>query len=107
MLKGRDVVIISSVEWDSPWRGAREIAARQGEAGNRVLYVENTGIRSPAWRDKDRVASRVRRWRNSLVDHGARRTAEKVFVCSPHVAGREGASAAVKRVGRWYARAIS
>lgn len=85
MLKGRDVVIISSVEWDSLWQGAQEIAARLGEAGNRVLYVENTGIRSPAWRDKDRVASRVRRWLNSLVDHGARRTAENVFVCSPLV----------------------
>ncbi len=25
MLKGRDVVIISSVEWDSLWQGAQEM----------------------------------------------------------------------------------
>jgi hypothetical protein len=47
MLKDRDVVIILGVEWDSLWQGAQEMAARMGEASNRVLYVENIGIRAP------------------------------------------------------------
>ncbi len=56
MLKGKDVVIISSIEWGSLWQGAQEIASRLGEAGNRVLYIENVGIRSPGLRDVGQAA---------------------------------------------------
>ena len=47
MLSGRDIILISSIEWEFNWQGHQEIASRLARAGNRVLYVENMGVRSP------------------------------------------------------------
>jgi hypothetical protein len=48
MLSGRDIILISSIEWDFNWQGHQEIARRLAQAGNRVLYIENMGVRVPA-----------------------------------------------------------
>jgi glycosyltransferase involved in cell wall biosynthesis len=85
MLKNRDIILISGIEWDSLWQGGQEIALRLAKAGNRVLYVENLGIRSPTWRDKKRVALRVKSWAGSLVSRTVRKIEENLFVCSPIV----------------------
>lgn len=47
MITGRDIIYISSIEWNFLWQGHQEIALRLAAAGNRVLYVENTGVRAP------------------------------------------------------------
>ena len=62
MIHGRDIIYISSIEWNFLWQGHQEIALRLAAAGNRVLYVENTGVRSPGWRDARRIVARARRW---------------------------------------------
>ena len=51
MISGRDIICISSIEWDFLWQGHQEITSRLAQAGNRVLYIENTGVRSPGLRD--------------------------------------------------------
>lgn len=83
MLTGHDIIIISSIDWDFLWQQPQEIAARFAEAGNRVLYIENTGIRSPGLRDARRVALRLRRWLAAWRSRGARRVAQNVQVLSP------------------------
>lgn len=85
MISGRDIVFISGIEWDSLWQSSQEIASRLSKAGNRVLYVENLGVRSPGWGDKGRVASRVKRWARSLASRGVRRVGENLYVCTPIV----------------------
>jgi hypothetical protein len=57
MLSGHDIFLISSIEWDFNWQGHQEIASRLASMGNRVLYVENMGIRSPGLHDVGRVAT--------------------------------------------------
>src|SRR6266849_533393 len=85
MLSGQDFIIISSVEWNFLWQGPQEIAARLARAGNRVLYVENTGVRSPKWEDARRVSQRVNRWASAAARRGVCQIEPNLFVCSPLV----------------------
>lgn len=83
MLSGRDIVLISSIEWDFNWQGHQELATRLARDGNRVLYVENMGVRSPGLRDTRRVAQRLSHWAGSLFDGGVRQVSPNLHVCSP------------------------
>lgn len=85
MITGRDIIYISSIEWDFLWQAHQEIALRLAAAGNRVLYIENTGVRAPGLRDTKRVAARLGRWLRSLKAGGAREVGPNVFVYSPLV----------------------
>lgn len=85
MISDRDIIFISSIEWDFLWQVHQEIASQFANAGNRVLYIENTGIRSPGLHDARRVARRLQRWVKSLFSHGVREVAPNIFVTSPLV----------------------
>jgi glycosyltransferase involved in cell wall biosynthesis len=85
MITGLDIICISSIEWDFLWQGHQEIASRLAQAGNRVLYVENTGIRSPGIKDAGRVVARLKNWVRSLLSGGLREVHPNIFVCSPIV----------------------
>ncbi len=85
MITGTDIVYISSIEWNFLWQIHQEVAVRFAEAGNRVLYVENTGVRSPGLRDAGRVGLRLKRWMSASRSSGVREVAPNVFVCSPLV----------------------
>lgn len=85
MITGRDIIYISSIEWSFLWQGHQEIALRLAANGNRVLYVENTGVRSPGLQDAGRVALRLRRWAGALGSQGVREVAPNIHVCSPIV----------------------
>ena len=85
MISGRDIIIISSIEWSFLWQGPQEMASRLAGAGNRVLYMENTGVRSPKLSDARRVASRVVRWATAFASNGLQTVAPNLHVCSPMV----------------------
>jgi hypothetical protein len=83
MLSGLDIILISSIDWDFNWQGHQEIAKRLAEAGNRVLYIENMGVRAPNLHDARRVAQRFSHWAGSLLDGGVRQVSPNLYVCSP------------------------
>jgi glycosyltransferase involved in cell wall biosynthesis len=85
MIKGRDIVLISSIDWRFLWQGPQEITIRLSRAGNRVLYIENTGVRSPGLRDLGRVRARFGQWVRTFRSFGLRAFSENVYVCSPMV----------------------
>jgi hypothetical protein len=85
MIQGRDIVCISSIDWDFNWQGPQELASRLSRAGNRVLFIENMGIRSPKLKDAGRVAHRLRRSLSSLNSHGLRQVEPNLHVHSPLV----------------------
>jgi glycosyltransferase involved in cell wall biosynthesis len=85
MITGRDIIFISSIEWNFLWQIHQEIASRLAKAGNRVLYIENTGVRSPGLRDAGRIALRLRHWIRALRSHGVREVAPNIYVTSPLV----------------------
>jgi glycosyltransferase involved in cell wall biosynthesis len=85
LISGRDIIVLSNVDWDLLWQANQELASRLARAGNRVLYVENLGVRSPRVGDARRVLSRLRGWSHSLAAGSVREVAPAVHVCSPLV----------------------
>lgn len=83
MIGQQDFILISSIEWDFLWQGQQEIAARLARAGNRVLYIENTGVRAPRLADARRIYRRVKNWSGAVLSHGLRQVADNLYVCSP------------------------
>lgn len=85
MITGRDFVIVSSIAWDFLWQGHHELATRLGRAGNRVLFIDGSGIRAPGLRDTGRVARYAWRWIHGVGRSALRLVAENVWVVTPLV----------------------
>ena len=83
MLKNENIICISSIDWDFIWQGHQEIMSTFARNGNRVLFIENTGIRSPNLNDMMRIKKRVVNWFKSTK--GFRKEAENIFIFSPVV----------------------
>jgi uncharacterized SAM-binding protein YcdF (DUF218 family)/glycosyltransferase involved in cell wall biosynthesis len=98
-LKGADIICFSSIDWDFIWQGHQEIMAALAEQGNRVLFVDNTGVRTPVLRDLPRVGRRVRNWWRGT--QGFRQERPNLFVYSPLVLPLP-----YVRVARWLNRAL-
>jgi uncharacterized SAM-binding protein YcdF (DUF218 family)/glycosyltransferase involved in cell wall biosynthesis len=77
----RDVVCISSIDWDFIWQGHQEIMSTLAGEGHRVLFVENTGVRAPTPRDLPRRRQRIRNWWRGTK--GFREERPNLFVYSP------------------------
>src|SRR3989338_2262804 len=78
-----DVICISSIDWDFMWQSHQEIMSRLAARGDRVLFIENTGVRAPTLRDLPRIRHRWRNWRRGV--YGIRQERENLFVFSPLV----------------------
>jgi uncharacterized SAM-binding protein YcdF (DUF218 family)/glycosyltransferase involved in cell wall biosynthesis len=83
MLAGRDIICISSIDWDFIWQGHQQIMATLAANGNRVLFIENTGVRSPSVGDLGRVRARLKNWWRGTK--GFRLERERLYVYSPLV----------------------
>lgn len=83
MLKNQDIICISSIDWDFLWQGHQEIMTRFARSGNRVLFIENTGVRVPQVRDLGRIRKRIANWNKGL--HGIRKIEDGLYVYSPLV----------------------
>ena len=83
MLRDRTVVCLSSIDWDFLWQGHQQIMSALAAQGNRVLFVESTGVRAPTPRDLPRL---WRRLRGGGLGHGHRRSRpDNLRVYSPVV----------------------
>ncbi len=60
MLSGRNVVCLSTIDWGFLWQEHQAVMSILARAGNRVLFIENMGVRTPGWRDLPRLAARLR-----------------------------------------------
>lgn len=81
MLERQSILCISSVDWDFMWQSHQEIMASLAEHGNVILFIDNTGIRSPRLRDLPRFRQRLRNWWRGTK--GFRQERENLFVYSP------------------------
>jgi len=97
-LRGRDILCLSSIDWQFIWQGHQEIMSTLAAAGNRVLFIENTGVRRPTLRDFSRVRDRVRNWRRGTK--GFREERENLYVYSPIVLPFP-YSGIAKRINKW------
>ena len=81
MLENEDIICFSSIDWDFIWQGHQEIMSRLACSGNRVLFIENTGVRSPGIKDTGRLFSRIKNWRKGYK--GIRKVEDNLYVLSP------------------------
>ncbi|MFH1045785.1 MAG: ElyC/SanA/YdcF family protein [Candidatus Omnitrophota bacterium] len=84
MLKNENIICISSIDWDFIWQGHQEIMSTFARNGNRVLFIENTGVRVPTLRDFPRIKSRLLNWARGIS--GIRKEQDNLYVFSPLVA---------------------
>ena len=99
VLKGQDIVCISSIDWDFIWQGHQQIMSTLAANGNRVLFVENTGVRRPNFKDIPRLRKRIRNWWRGTK--GFRQEQDNLFVYSPLVLPFP-----YSRIARWMNRFI-
>ncbi len=83
MLTNEDIICFSSIDWDFNWQGHQEIMRTLAANGNRILFIENTGVRRPRLRDYDRLRRRLRNWWSGYK--GIRQVEKNLFVFSPIV----------------------
>ena len=81
MLKNENIICISTIDWDFIWQGHQEIMSTLAAEGNKVLFIENTGVRSAGLRDIPRLKKRILNWFKSVK--GVRKERENLFVYSP------------------------
>jgi len=81
MLKNRNIVCFSSIDWDFIWQGHQEIMSTFAKNDSRVLFIENTGVRPPNLKDMPRIKSRIRNWFKGVK--GIRKEADNLYVFSP------------------------
>jgi glycosyltransferase involved in cell wall biosynthesis len=81
LLRGATIVCLSSIDWAFNWQLPQEVASAFAVSGNRVLYVENTGVRRPSIRDAARLRERFRNW--SRAAGGVKPAIDHLDVLSP------------------------
>jgi uncharacterized SAM-binding protein YcdF (DUF218 family)/glycosyltransferase involved in cell wall biosynthesis len=99
MLRGQNILCISSIDWDFIWQGHQQVMSMLAADGNIVLFIENTGVRRPTLRDLPRLRQRIRNWRRGTK--GFRLERENLFVYSPVVLPFP-----YSRIARWINRFI-
>lgn len=83
---GREpVVVVSSIDWDTAWQRHQIFAAAFAAAGREVFFVENTGFRSPGWKDVPRLWRRLVNLFSPKSAGGANPIPNGVRVVSPRV----------------------
>ena len=83
MLRGASIVCLSSIDWNFNRQNPQEVSHAFAERGNRVLFIENTGVRSATLRDLPRLWSRFLHWWHARG--GAKQVATDIKVLSPLV----------------------
>lgn len=81
MICGKNIICISSIDWDFIWQTHQEIMSTLAKSGNRVLFIENTGVRSPVLSDARRLWKRFLNWKKGFK--GIRKIGENLYVYSP------------------------
>lgn len=81
MLKNENIICISSIDWDFIWQGHQEIMSTLAKNGNRVLFIENTGVRAPNIKDVSRLRKRILNYCKGIK--GIRKETDNLYIFSP------------------------
>ena len=95
MLKNQNIICISSIDWDFVWQGHQEIMSVFAKNNNKVLFIENTGVRAPNFGDIQRLRKRVVSWFKSI--RGFRGEQDNLYVYSPLILPFP-----YSRIARWF-----
>lgn len=76
-----DFVIFGAIDWESDWITQHRLVQSLSQNGYRVLFIENTGIRSVKIKDLPRIIERIKNWFKST--RGFRRINQNLTIYSP------------------------
>jgi hypothetical protein len=79
------VVVLSSIDWSTTWQRHQIFAAAFAAEGRDVFFVENTGLRNPAWNDLPRLGARVANVLSPKTAGGSNPIPAGLRVISPRV----------------------
>jgi len=79
------IVVLSSIDWDTAWQRHQIFAAAFAAEGREVFFVENTGFRNPVWKDLSRLRRRLKNLVFPDAAAGSNRSPEGVRIVSPRV----------------------
>jgi uncharacterized SAM-binding protein YcdF (DUF218 family)/glycosyltransferase involved in cell wall biosynthesis len=82
-MKSGNIICMSSIDWDFNWQGHQEVMSALAAEGNRVLFVENTGVRAVRFSDLPRLRRRLLNWWKGTK--GFRQEQQNLYVYSPVV----------------------
>ena len=102
MTPARDILLVSTADWDNPfWTNKQHVAVELARQGRRVLYVESSGLRRPSLSARDllRIGRRLAR-----ALRPPREVRPGLWVWSPAVLPWQG-SRVVRRLNRIALRA--
>jgi uncharacterized SAM-binding protein YcdF (DUF218 family) len=80
-MKKKDFVIFGARDWNNDWITQHRLATSLSKKGHRVLFVENTGVRSIKFKDFPRILERIKNWSKST--RGFRRINDNLAIYSP------------------------
>ncbi len=75
-----DFIIFGSRDWDNNWQTQHRLA-KELSKNYRVLYIENTGLRSVKIGDFPRILQRLKNWKRSIS--GFRKINDNLTILSP------------------------
>ena len=81
MLKNENIICFSSIDWDFIWQQHQETMSAFAKNNNRVLFIENTGVRAFTVSDLPRIKKRIINWLKSTK--GFRKETENIYIYSP------------------------
>ncbi len=76
-----DFVIFGARDWNNDWITQHRLAKSLSEQGYRVLFIENTGVRSLKLKDFPRVIERIKNWFSST--RGFKKIDKNLTIFSP------------------------
>jgi len=76
-----DFVIFGARDWNNDWITQHRLARSLSKKGYRVLFIENTGVRSIKLKDFPRVIERIKNWFSST--RGFRKIDKNLTIFSP------------------------
>lgn len=79
--ENQDIIIISSVDWSTQRQVIHELTEDFANSNHRVLFVENTGVRSIRFQDLKRLLKRLKLWFKST--HGFTNFKKNITIFSP------------------------
>jgi glycosyltransferase involved in cell wall biosynthesis len=97
-LKQKDVILLSTADWDNPfWTNKQHVAVQLAKRGYRVFYLDSLGLRRPSASAQD-LKRIFKRFIKTIK--GPRNVQENIWVWSPFVVPFQ-KSAAVRRLNRF------
>ncbi len=83
MIKNKDIIIIGSIDWKTNWQTQHRLVTSLVSQNNRVLFIENTGIRTAKISDLSRIKDRIINWSKSAKGFAEKK--KNLFIFSPIV----------------------